>query len=163
MKQEFSEMNRGRRERDLAKRVARSRLRQHYFGLRMRVWNYYRYLHAILLLGTVFLGANIVRKTTRHGMRQVDATPRQRPPGLPLPKYMVVALHSNVNVFPDIIMQVLPQLTKEWTVWFVAANKPGAPPKNWTECTRRKLMESSHQLHTVSPSVQLKQKRQGKT
>jgi len=116
----------------------------------MRVWNYYRYFLLILLLGTVlgavFLGTNIIHKTTRHDVKQLDAKPR----GLPLPKYMVVAIHSDVNVFPAIIMQVLPQLTKEWTVLFLSADKREEPPKNWSAVSASKAYEElTSAVHSV--------------
>jgi len=121
----------------------------------MRVWNFSVWFLTFLLFGISFLGTNFIRKT--NDVQQVEAKHEAKyeakheakhdrhdarePRTLPPPKYMVVALHSDVSVFQDIIMQVLPHLTKEWTAWFVSANKPRESQKNWSAVYKSKAYE----------------------
>lgn len=85
-----------------------------------------------------------VARPRRAAARASDPAARERaseppaainpPPLIALarPKYMVVAVHSNVAVFPQMMKQVLPQVTKEWTVCFVAAIAASSPETpNW--------------------------------
>lgn len=52
------------------------------------------------------------------------------PTPLPPPRFMVVALHSNIQVFPRIMRQIQPQVNKEWMVSFVIAQNPKAIEKS---------------------------------
>lgn len=54
----------------------------------------------------------------------LETQPPLETPLLPPPRFMVVALHTKIQVFPRIMQQILPQMSKEWTVSFVVAQNP---------------------------------------
>lgn len=82
--------------------------------------------------------------STPHTLPNVDEP-------LPLPLYMVVALHTNIGVFLQLMTQVQPQLSKDWTVCFVVAQLPAEPEQDWSVIrTSKEYRDLSTIVHSIT-------------